>query len=108
MVQAARELRRSATPTEQVLWTALRRKALGGLKIRRQQPIGPFVVDFFVSERRLVIEIDGAVHETQVERDHERQAALESLGLTVMRFRADDVEHDLDGVLKRIGEAVSR
>jgi very-short-patch-repair endonuclease len=101
MVEVARDLRHNQTPSEEMLWQQLRRKQRG-YKVRRQQPIGPFVVDFYVSQARLVIEVDGSIHSTQLERDNQRQGLLEELGLAVLRISATSVEQQLSEVLKQI------
>ena len=80
----------------------MRRKKLDGVKFRRQQPIGPLIVDFYNSDYRLVIEVDGSVHDFQQHADQERQAILETLGLNVLRVNAELVESDLPTVLNRI------
>jgi very-short-patch-repair endonuclease len=103
---AARALRKDATPTEAILWHAIRGKQLGA-KFRRQQPIGHFIADFYCSEARLVLEIDGSVHDAQPEYDRERQELLESLGLGFLRITATDVERDLGNVLERIRLALT-
>ncbi|MCC7367603.1 MAG: endonuclease domain-containing protein [Chloroflexi bacterium] len=104
----ARELRREATPSEALLWTHLRGRTLDGARFRRQQPIGPFVVDFFCAEVGLVIEVDGGVHEQQREYDEARQAQLEGAGYTVMRIVATDVLGDIAGVLALIRAELQR
>jgi len=98
MVGAARDLRRGATSSEAILWAALRGRRLDGWKFRRQQPFGPFVGDFFCAELRLVVEVDGAVHQqrTRREADESRQQVLESLDLRVLRIPAADVERDVE------------
>ena len=65
------------------MWNSLRRKRLDGRKFRRQQPIGPFVVDFFCPAERLIVEVDGPIHDSQREADRVRQQLLETLGLHV-------------------------
>jgi very-short-patch-repair endonuclease len=102
ILQAARDLRKDPTCSEALLWQALRRKQLNGIKFRRQQPIGPFVVDFYAPSIRLVVEIDGAIHQQQQEADQARQMILESLDLDVLRFSASQVEDELDSVLSAI------
>ncbi|MDR3576905.1 MAG: endonuclease domain-containing protein [Anaerolineaceae bacterium] len=102
MVEAAREFRKEPTPSEELLWQALRGKKLDGIKFRRQQPIGPFVVDFYAPAIRLVIEIDGAIHQQQQEADQNRQQILESLDLNVIRFSASQVENEIETVLSTI------
>ncbi len=102
MLVIAREFRKEPTRSEHLLWQALRGKKLDGLKFRRQQPIGAFIVDFYNSAYRLVIEVDGSIHEIQKQADQERQAILESLGLNILRFRAELVDRDLSAVLDSI------
>ncbi|WP_448573853.1 DUF1156 domain-containing protein [Trichothermofontia sp.] len=105
MTEVARQLRRQATKSEEILWQALRGAKLEGRKFRRQQPIGCFVVDFFCAAERLIVEVDGAVHDSQQELDRERQRLLESLGLRFLRLSAHAVETDLSTCLKQIEAA---
>lgn len=84
-----------------MLWQALRGKKLNGIKFRRQQAIGPFVVDFYASTLRLIVEVDGPEHEGQVEEDRARQTILENAGYMVMRVETRQVETNLDGVWLR-------
>ena len=98
----ARELRQSASPPERVLWSHLRGGRLGGLKFRRQYPVGPYVCDFFCSAARLVIEVDGRIHETRAAQDATRDAYLVAQGLRVVRVSASDISKDLDAVLQMI------
>ncbi len=102
MVEIARSFRKTPTRSEAILWAALRGKQLDGRKFRRQQPIGAFVVDFFCSEERLIVEVDGQIHLQQIEADRERQELIESLGLRFIRVRAELVEQDLPRVLDMI------
>jgi very-short-patch-repair endonuclease len=67
--QRAQELRQEMTPAEAKLWQHLRAKRLNGLKFRWQHPLGPFIADFYCHAHRLVIEIDGDIHATTIERD---------------------------------------
>lgn len=98
----ARELRHEQTPAEQKLWQALRNRAAGGLKFRRQAPFGSYIVDFYCAEAKLVVEVDGDVHESQVEYDAERTRWLESMGLKVLRVRNEDVMFRIEAVLDEI------
>jgi very-short-patch-repair endonuclease len=102
----ARSLRKSSTPAEHKLWMRLRNRQLDGVKFRRQQPIGQYVVDFFCLEARLVIELDGGWHGEDLKRveDEQRTAYLESQGYLVMRFWNNEVTEDNRGVLERIAE----
>lgn len=102
MIEVARRFRKEPTASEALLWRALRGKQLHGRKFRRQQPIGPFVVDFYCASERLIIEIDGPIHATQRDADLQRQHLLESLGLRFVRIAARDVETDIPAVLAAI------
>jgi very-short-patch-repair endonuclease len=100
----ARDLRQRTTPAEQALWDLLRNRRFLGLKFRRQHRIGPFIADFYCHDLKLVVEVDGGVHDTrsQALRDDNRDAALEELGIAVLRIRNEEVLEDPAGVLKRI------
>jgi len=100
--QAARDLRRGATPAESVLWEALRRDQLGGLRFRRQHAVDRFVLDFYCPACKLAVEVDGEIHLRQRERDDERTAVLNARGIRVIRFRNEEVLTDLSSVLARI------
>ncbi|XFA72043.1 DUF559 domain-containing protein [Thermosynechococcaceae cyanobacterium Okahandja] len=105
MTEVARRLRKEQTKSEKILWQALRGAQLDGRKFRRQQPIGSFVVDFFCASERLIVEVDGSVHDSQKELDEERQRLLESLGLRFVRLKASDVETNLSTCLNQIKAA---
>src|SRR5215216_260381 len=106
----ARALRRAMTLPEVVLWQALR-GGVGGLRFRRQHPIGPYVLDFYCPAIRLAVEVDGAVHDipNQAAHDLRRDAWLAAQGIQVLRFLAADVlsEEKREGVLDTIA-AVAR
>jgi very-short-patch-repair endonuclease len=109
IVERARALRRDATPPERLLWERLRNRQVGGVRVRRQQPIGPFIVDFFVPAAKLVIEIDGTVHEGDdgSAQDRERERLLAATGLRLLRFRNAEVLADLEAVLARVRAALT-
>ncbi|VEP14003.1 conserved hypothetical protein [Hyella patelloides LEGE 07179] len=98
----AKQLRNNMTPAEKVLWEALRKKPLNGLKFRRQHPVGRFILDFYCAQYKLVVEIDGEIHLTQQEYDAARTKHLNSYGYKVIRFSNNEVFHNLDSVLERI------
>jgi very-short-patch-repair endonuclease len=100
----ARSLRQESTFPERLLWGLLRDERLRGLKFRRQQPIGPFIADFYCDSAKLVIEIDGLTHIGTGERDEERTTYMEQQGLHVIRFTNDEVI--ADSVL--VAEAIAR
>jgi very-short-patch-repair endonuclease len=102
MIERARTLRREATPPDQLLWLALRNGQIGGMKFRRQHPIGPYVVDFYCHSARLVVEVDGMSHDNKAEEDAARAKTLEAQGLRIVRLTNDDVMHDLDAVTREV------
>jgi len=106
----ARALRRSETPAEERLWSRLRNRRLVGFKFVRQEPVGPFVVDFVCREAMLAIEVDGATHSTdaEVSNDKRREEHLTNLGYRVARFTNDEVYHQLEGVLETILSRLER
>ncbi len=86
------------------MWEHLRDRKFLGLKFRRQTPIGPYVADFFCHELRLVLEVDGSVHEekAQISHDVNRNANLEALGFRILRVTNHEVRENLDAVLETI------
>jgi len=100
----AKHMRKNPTGPENALWDRLRQKQLFGLRFRRQQPIGPYIVDFYCSELRLVIELDGAGHEQQAAYDLKRKSWLESEGYRVNRIGSDHRFSDPDEVFPFIVE----
>ena len=99
-----RALRRQPSDAESRLWYALRNRQAGGYKFRRQEAIGPYVVDFFCQDALLVIEVDGSQHfeAANAARDEERSVYLRSLGLRVLRFDNRQVLTETDAVLETI------
>src|SRR4051812_36794529 len=84
MEAAARGLRRDLTPAERALWAALRGRQLGGMKFRRQHLVGPYILDFCCPDHRLVVEVDGGVHEQQADYDESRTEHLNTYGYRVL------------------------
>jgi very-short-patch-repair endonuclease len=102
MIDRARSLRQQETPPENLLWLALRNGQIGGLKFRRQHPIGPYVADFFCHSIKLVVELDGMSHSDKKSQDAEKSKYLESQGYQVLRITNEDVIRDLDAVTREI------
>ena len=106
----SRTLRSNLTDAEQLLWSKLRRKQILGVQFYRQKPLANYIVDFYCAAANLVIELDGSQH---FEPDHqasdaERDRALESLGLLVLRFDNRQIMQELDAVMQVIFEAVEK
>lgn len=90
------------TPAENAFWLAVKDNRLNGLHFRRQQIIDGFIADFYCSKLKLVIEIDGGVHEKQKDYNRERDRIIKTQDIVVWRFSNDEVVNDLERVLKKI------
>jgi very-short-patch-repair endonuclease len=99
----ARELRKSMSKPEIMLWQQLRRKPLG-IKFRRQHPFGPYILDFYCPSAKLAIEVDGMAHDMgdRPERDERRERNLSQQGIETIRISAEEVLHDPADVADRI------
>jgi len=102
LVEQARKLRKESTDAEKRLWSHLRAHRYGGHKFKRQQPIGPYIVDLVCFDARLVIEIDGGQHADETERDSARDAWLAREGFRVLRFWNNEVLGNTEGVMQQI------
>ncbi len=99
----AKELRNNVTQPEMVLWGYLKTKPLG-CKFRRQHPLGIYIADFFFYKLKLVIEIDGAIHNDEQikQHDNERQKAIESEGIKILRFTNEEIMKQFEVVIAKI------
>ena len=105
----ARELRREMTDEEHLLWSYLRRKQFAGRRFRRQQPVGPYVVDFYCSAAKLIVELDGSQHYEPQHRayDEARTRWLTANGYSVLRFSNVEFLRERNSVLDAIWHAVT-
>jgi len=105
--QLAEELRNRMTPAEELLWQAIHINEWK-LKFRRQHPIANWVVDFYCHSIKLVIELDGGIHQIEDVKKNgkEREKHLENLGLTVLRFKNEEIFNDKKAVLGKISETI--
>ena len=90
------------TEAEKRLWGELRQRRLQGQKFRRQQPLGPYIVDFVCLAKRLIVELDGGQHVLAVDPDERRTSFLMRAGYRVLRFWDNDVLCDVNAVLEEI------
>jgi very-short-patch-repair endonuclease len=97
----ARGMRQSPTPAERKLWLGLRNHRLGGLKFRRQMPLGPFIADFYCPSAQVVVEVDGVSH-IDSQTDERRDAWMSERGTRALRFSDKDVLTNFEGVLSAI------
>ena len=104
-----KRLRNEMTPEEVILWAQLKRRHLNGFKFRRQYSIGPYIVDFYCPEARLVIEVDGGGHFTDegIANDRIRQQAIENCGIHFLRFTNTGIRDNLYEVVSRIAERLA-
>ncbi|MBI5412301.1 DUF559 domain-containing protein [Candidatus Peregrinibacteria bacterium] len=108
--EVTRELRRNQTKAEKIFWEAVRSRKIDGKKIVRQFAISFqtdegrrfFVADFYCAEARLIIEIDGDVHDVTKEHDQLRTDLLKQIGFRVIRFKNEDILERLDRVIEEL------
>jgi very-short-patch-repair endonuclease len=105
----AKILKHNQTKAEMIMWQVLRGRQLNGMKFRRQHPIGRFIVDFYCHEYKLVIELDGEIHNIDFvkEYDENREVQLQNLGLKILRFKNEEVFDSLEKILETIKIIVS-
>jgi len=106
--ERAKNLRENMTPSEKEVWELVRNKNINGYKFRRQHPILKYILDFYCHKLKLVIEIDGGIHNTreQIKKDKLRTKHLEEYGLTILRFSNDEVKKNIDKVRDKIVEKI--
>lgn len=104
LIKFARELRVNETEAEKVLWERISKKQVNGLRFRRQHPVLYFIADFFCPQVKLVIEVDGCVHNIpeQYEYDRNRDKDLTELGLKVLRVTNEEVFNNIEEVIDKI------
>ena len=107
MTARAKRLRRKSTDAERKLWRHVRNRELGGHRFRRQQPLGPYIVDFVCLDSKLVVEVDGGQHIERVGSDDRRTRWLESQGFRVLRFWNNQVLTETEEVALAIMVALT-
>ncbi|MDO9260382.1 MAG: DUF559 domain-containing protein, partial [Flavobacteriaceae bacterium] len=101
LLEKAKEMRANPTQAEALLWGQLKSKNLD-FQYRQQHLIGDFIVDFVCLSKRLIIEVDGKIHDFQVEKDEERTKILEDKGYKIIRFKNEEVIGEIDKVISKI------
>jgi len=96
------------TECERKIWDKLSNRKLNGLKFRRQHPIGRYIADFYNHEKRLIVEVDGDVHEEREEYDYNRDKHLEACGYHILRISNNDVNNDVDAVFDLIWKTAEK
>jgi very-short-patch-repair endonuclease len=109
-LRTAAMLRKNMTLSEILLWKKLKDRKIFNTKFRKQHPIGMFIVDFYCHEYKLVIEVDGEVHNNKEsnEYDSNKTAELNRFGLKVIRFTNDEVIYNINSVITTIQRAIDK
>ncbi len=115
IIETARALRRKSTQSESILWQQLRNKKLNGAKFHRQHAIKFiidgckrfFVADFYYAEHKLVIEIDGKIHERQKDYDYMRTFIMNTMCIKVIRFKNEEVENNCGSVISKLKKVLT-
>ena len=100
----AKELRKAETEPEKILWSKLNRNQIPGLQFRRQHPINIFIGDFYCVRIKLLIEVDGSIHEIIEYKEHDqgRSEILNDFGITVIRFTNEQIIEETDSIIEQI------
>ncbi|MFA5130355.1 MAG: endonuclease domain-containing protein [Patescibacteria group bacterium] len=102
----ARDMRKNMTHAECLFWSSVKNKQFHGLKFLRQKPLLGYIVDFYCAELKLVIEIDGSVHNTSKEYDMNRTNDLQLFGIRIIRYTNNQIEFDIKSVLNHLTDAI--
>jgi len=107
--EKARSLRNKLTPAEQTFWLRLKEQ-FPEYKFRRQHPISIYIADFYCHKLKLVIEIDGSIHDSEEAKlhDEKRQKDLENLNLIVIRFTNEQIKNDVENVMETISSVIKK
>ena len=107
LFERAKQLRKNMTAAETILWMHLK-DGINGFKFRRQHPIGLYIADFYCHKAKLIIEVDGSIHNIAEvsSNDKFRQADIESWGNKVMRFSNEEIITQMENVLKTIKQTI--
>ena len=107
LLENAKEMRSNPTPAEDALWQQLKGKKIGA-KFRRQHPIDNFIADFVCLDKKLIIEVDGKIHDSQKEADQQRTDVLNDLGYQVIRFKNEAVLVETENVITQITSSLAQ
>ena len=102
--QNAKDMRNNSTLPETILWNYLKKRQLNGLKFRRQQPIGKYIVDFLCCTKKIIIELDGGQHSKNEKYDKIRDKYLNDKGYSVIRIWNNDIYNNIEGVMKYLND----
>ena len=105
----AQDMRKNPTDSEKIIWNILRKLRFEGFIFRRQHPIDIFIADFYCHKLKLIIEVDGDVHESEYAREYDdgRTGDLEKYGIKVLRFTNEQILRDIDTINAEIHKYIS-
>ena len=105
----ARELRNKLTPAEQTFWLRLKEQ-FPEYKFRRQHPISIYIADFYCHKLKLVIEIDGSIHDSEEAKlnDEKRERDLKNLDLTIIRFTNEQIKNEVERVIETVSSTIEK
>jgi very-short-patch-repair endonuclease len=106
IIELAKEMRNNMTETEELLWSALNKRQIYGLKFRRQHPVYRYILDFYCYEKQLAIVVDGEVHKKQKDNDIYRDEFLKSIGIRTIRIRNEEIINNLYSVIEKIKQVI--
>ena len=106
--QKAKHLRNHVTPSEMIFWVRLK-ECFPNYHFRRQHPLSNYIADFYSHKLKLAIELDGSVHDLEENRkkDIERQAAIELLGIAVLRFTNEEIKNRIESCMEIITDYIA-
>jgi len=104
LFKLAKELRKTQTEAEKILWSKLNKNQISGLQFRRQHPIDKFITDFFCPKIKLAIEIDGSIHDIPEYHIHDlgRSDIIKDFGITIVRFTNEQIINEIDYTVNQI------
>jgi shikimate kinase len=105
--ELCRELRQRQTPAEEFFWELVHNRRFDGLKFRRQHPLGRFIADFYCPDHKLAIELDGSIHQRQLERDQARDEAISLYGIRVVRIKNADILERPEEMLEELRKSLT-
>ena len=109
LFEFSKALRKNQTETEEIIWQCLRNRKLLNFKFRRQHAVHKFIADFYCHEAKLIIEIDGGIHNNPENQEYDQNRTIElmKIGITVIRFTNEEVNNSLDRVINAIKSCLS-
>jgi very-short-patch-repair endonuclease len=109
LLERRRELRSNQTKVEEVLWWYLRDRKMG-VKFRRQHSLSGYILDFYCADKKIIIELDGEIHDAKEEKEYDviRDKYFKGLGYIILRFKNREIENELEKILDDIQNCINK